>query len=180
MAIENMTDAEPGKEASSAEYNKVTANVRNLDARVAAMEAGSIRFRTVRTTGGNITTAKFTWPDAPEYANGIVRTRNNTAFKLPTPGMYLVVAQIGVGVTVSSGNRLILFVGLADDDDTRFGENVYPLPATLPTVQTTALVLVTQPIEIAASVWTNTTATMPIYTNTNRTSLTITYLGGDV
>lgn len=178
MAIEQMADAIPGEGISSAEYNKVTANVRNLDQRVSGVEAGAIRYRTIRATSGNVTSGVFEWPDDPEYAQGISMRRNNTAAQLSTPGMYLVVAQIGINAVVSSGKRMILFVSLTDDTDSRFGETVYPLPSSMPQLQAVAPVLITQPTEISVNVWTDSTAKLPLYVGTNRSSLTITYLGG--
>ena len=143
------------------------------------VEPGYYRYRVFRTSSGNFTSGPIRWPDNPEFARGVTRTQNDTAFRLTTPGIW--VAVVGAGVSIGTlgsgnGNRFMLYV--ADMDGNRYGEAVMQLPAAYPEVQVTAPILVTEAIEIQATIWTNTTETMPIYTGSQRTSFMVFYLGG--
>lgn len=180
MAIENMAEAEPGKEASSSEYNKVVGNVRDLDSRLASVETGSVRFRAIRTTGGTLKvseTQPFAWLDGVEYAQGI-SLRNNTDIHLTTPGMYLFTASVCLNGVVSNGNRLQIWIAPSADYNARFGIGQHPLPNSYPLAQVTAIVLVTDPMDVSAFVWVNCSAKPSLYTTNNYCSITGTRIGG--
>lgn len=180
MAIENMAAAEPGKEASSSEYNKVTANVRDLDSRLASVETGSVRFRAVRTTGGTLKvseTQPFAWLDGVEYAQGM-SLRNNTDIHLSTPGVYLFTASVSLNGAISNGNRLQIWIAPSVDTEARFGIGQHPLPNSYPLAQVTAIVLATDPMDVTAFVWVNPSAKPSLYTEHNYCAITATRIGG--
>ncbi|HCB80537.1 MAG TPA: hypothetical protein DEQ00_04090 [Mycobacterium tuberculosis] len=180
MAIENMAAAEPGKEASSSEYNKVVGNVRDLDDRLSSVETGTVRFRAIRTTGGTLKvseTQPFAWLDGVEYAQGI-SLRNNTDIHLSTPGTYLFTASLCLNGAVSNGNRLQIWIALSGDTEARMGIGQHPLPSSYPLAQATAIVLATVPIDISAFVWVNAAAKPSLYTEHNYCSITGVRVGG--